>query len=119
MILEGGDCIKIYAVEEHSGSYEDYRCYIEHIFIDKNKAEEYIAKSTLEWEKRVERSKMCEVCQLDDILEEVKNIDLFEEKGKKKCPYFELNTEDMCLECGDIIWGDDVPSYKIKEYEVE
>lgn len=110
----------VYAVEEHSGSYEDYRCDIEHIFLERKKAEEYIEKSKAEWDNRKERSQMCEACPFVEAVYEVKNIELFEEKGKKECPNFELNREGMNLECDDIIYDDDeIPKYRIKEYEVE
>ncbi len=54
----------VYAVEEHSGSYEDYSYIINHIYDSKEKAEQYIKIEKERWKKLKEHSDMCNVCEL-------------------------------------------------------
>lgn len=108
-------------MEEHSGCYEDYRCSIEHVFSTNNKAQQYIDKSTKYWSIREQQSKKCEQCPLyfNVDLSNVKNKDLFIQKSIKKCKRFAVDDDKKHMTCYEMLWHDSIPSFKIREYEIE
>lgn len=110
----------VYAVEEHSGRYEDYRCYVNHIFSTSIKAQQYIDESREYWNNEKQHSDECRVCPLFDVdLDSIKNRELFVQKAKKKCSRFSIGEDWNFITCYHVNWDEDIPSFKIKEYEIE
>ena len=65
---------KIYLVEASSGSYDDYYKWIEKIFYNPEKAEEYKNTYNQELAKKLELAKKCSRCPIDNFDIEVQQL---------------------------------------------